>query len=164
MLELRQKSEPTTLETLKSINFVERVKKSLGTAWTRGYGLAGVQIGVPLRAAWFRVPLKGYFWEKLLWNPEIVHTRGILHFPDEGCLSIPGKRMTTVRHLEVTVKNGDGEIFRVAGVQAVVLQHEIDHMNGVLCTDHILKAEEVPGRNDACPCGSGKKFKKCCYV
>ncbi|MFQ7389424.1 MAG: SEC-C metal-binding domain-containing protein [Escherichia sp.] len=25
-----------------------------------------------------------------------------------------------------------------------------------------MKAEEKPGRNDPCPCGSGKKFKQCC--
>jgi len=24
------------------------------------------------------------------------------------------------------------------------------------------KAEKEPGRNDPCPCGSGKKYKKCC--
>jgi uncharacterized protein YecA (UPF0149 family) len=25
-----------------------------------------------------------------------------------------------------------------------------------------LQADTAPGRNDPCPCGSGKKYKKCC--
>lgn len=25
-----------------------------------------------------------------------------------------------------------------------------------------IKSDAAPGRNDPCPCGSGKKFKKCC--
>ena len=25
-----------------------------------------------------------------------------------------------------------------------------------------IKADQTPSRNDPCPCGSGKKYKKCC--
>lgn len=159
---LRAISKPTSIQQLEKINFKERVQRSLNQAWTRGYGLAAIQIGIPLRAAWFKVKYKTHDWEKLLWNPEIIKTEGVLYFPEEGCLSIPGRRMNTKRHQKITVRNGDGEIIEADGLQAVVLQHEIDHMNGILCIDHIMRTKDLPGRNDQCPCGSGRKYKKCC--
>jgi len=42
------------------------------------------------------------------------------------------------------------------------MQHEVDHMNGVLCIDRRVKKVVKIGRNEPCPCGSGKKYKKCC--
>ena len=53
------------------------------------------------------------------------------------------------------------------GLLAVVIQHEIDHLNSVLFMDHIApKLDRIikkikSGPNDMCPCGSGKKYKKC---
>jgi preprotein translocase subunit SecA len=51
-------------------------------------------------------------------------------------------------------------------LESVCVQHEIDHLNGVICMDRkrdttIVKDRKV-GRNEPCPCGSGKKYKKCC--
>ena len=51
-------------------------------------------------------------------------------------------------------------------LESVCIQHEIDHLNGVVCMDRkrettIVKDKKV-GRNEPCPCGSGKKYKKCC--
>lgn len=34
--------------------------------------------------------------------------------------------------------------------------------NDKKANDTTVKSEKVVGRNDACPCGSGKKYKKCC--
>ena len=51
-------------------------------------------------------------------------------------------------------------------LESVCVQHEIDHLNGVVCMDRkvnttIVKDKKI-GRNEPCPCGSGKKYKKCC--
>ena len=161
---LRQISRPTNLKELEKLNFKTRIQRALQWAWTPGFGLAAIQIGIPIRAAWFRVKnhKTGEVWEKLLWNPEVLKSEGVFYFPEEGCLSVPNKRMTTQRFQKITVKNGDGEIIEAEGLRAVILQHEIDHQNGILCVDRIVKAKDLPGRNDPCPCSSGKKFKKCC--
>ena len=45
-------------------------------------------------------------------------------------------------------------------MDAIVLQHEIDHLDGILISDREYHAVKV-GRNDLCPCGSGKKYKAC---
>lgn len=164
MNKLRQISEPTTMKQLEIINLKERIIRSMNFfGWVRGYGLAAIQIGIPLRAAWFKVKYKdGTEWEKTLCNPEVISTEGVFYLDQEGCLSIPHKRVTTKRYRKIKIKNGDGEIIEAEGLEAVILQHEIDHMNGILCIDHACPSKDIPGRNEPCPCGSGKKFKKCC--
>ena len=51
-------------------------------------------------------------------------------------------------------------------LEAVCVQHEIDHLNGMRILDRIvdttIRVEKKPGRNEPCHCGSGKKYKKCC--
>lgn len=161
---LRQQCRLTSMKELEKLEFVPRIKAALNKAWTTGYGLAAVQIGIPIQAAWFRCPVKGGVVEKLLFNPIVLKTEGVLYFPGEGCLSVPHTRMTTKRFRYIKIKNGDGEIIEATDILAVVIQHEIDHMNGKICIDHVIKSDDMPGRNDPCTCGSGKKFKKCCIA
>jgi len=83
-------------------------------------------------------------------------------------LSFPGCHKSTVRFSRVKVRYFDENLEErtvvVEGLEAVIFQHEIDHLNGVLFKDHVrkpIRVEKVPGRNEPCVCGSGKKFKKC---
>ncbi len=164
---LRRKCLPTTENEMLLMNLRDRLIASLGAAWIRGYGLAAIQIGIPLQAAWYRLPNAD--WTKntkevLLWNPEILECRGIRFMPNEGCLSIPRKSFLTRRWKYMKVRNGDGTIIESDGMEALILQHEIGHMQGQLCIDFVVKDKEETkiGRNDPCPCGSGKKYKVCC--
>lgn len=162
---LRTKSRPTTLEEIKELDLVARIKTNLAKAWTTGYGLAAIQIGVPVQMAWYRIAFKsGKVVERILFNPEILEQSEETLFPGEGCLSMPGLRFDTKRFRKIKVKNGDGEIIEAEGIEAIVLQHEWDHMHGILASDRMIPKIKapVPGRNDPCLCGSGKKYKKCC--
>lgn len=157
---LRQVSVPITPED--NVNeIVERLKEANATAWVEGCGLAGIQIGIAKRIAWCSV--EG--WEDLvLINPEIVKTEGT-SIQAEGCLSIPGKHNTIVERAErifFTTESRPGKVLEAEGFSARVIQHEIDHMNGILNIDKEYKFPEKIGRNDPCPCNSGKKYKKCC--
>jgi len=153
-----------------------------------GIGLAANQVGIDAAVAVVNVrePI-------VLINPEIVSRETEIPFY-EGCLSFPGKGVNTKRYetVEVTSDNVDGTMI-FSGVdtgektkgsweqegktyqvkdkdlrtlEAVCVQHEIDHLNGIICMDRKVdttyKAEKKPGRNEPCYCGSGKKFKKCC--
>ncbi len=73
-------------------------------------------------------------------NPEIIHTEGEFIL-EEGCLSIPGIIGTVKRHHTVTVKglNRKGEVFEktYSKLGAAVVQHELDHLNGVLFIDRV---------------------------
>lgn len=161
---LRQVSKKTSAKEVESRKIVPLIKYALGKAWTFGYGLAAIQVGIPLAAAWYWLPKerKGDSLGEghLLINASVIEKSEPIVRPGEGCLSIPNKMFTTLRYNQIKFVN-DGHIFVAEGLEAQIIQHEIDHMNGVLVSDRVYKKVTV-GRNDPCPCGSGKKYKKCC--
>lgn len=115
-----------------------------------GIGLAAIQIGVAKRVV--TIDLAGSDEEPqplTLINPEVVKASEELQVYDEGCLSIPDYYEEVERPAQVTVKYLDGEgkpqQLEADGLLAVCIQHEIDHLNGVLFIDHIsrLKRERV---------------------
>jgi peptide deformylase len=104
----------------------------------------------------------------LICNPEILSQEDEFVMTGEGCLSFPKKHKDTVRYRTVKVKyrdeNFEERTVVAEGIEAVVFQHEIGHLNGELFFDRVAKpyrATPVQGRNEKCACGSGKKFKKC---
>lgn len=80
----------------------------------------------------------------VLINPEIYKTEGEDVFPNDGCLSIPGlSPLKTKRIKKISVKamSIDGEELRIIGAEGILnvcLQHEIDHLNGVLFVDRLV--------------------------
>jgi peptide deformylase len=107
-----------------------------------GIGLAANQVGVPLQVA--VIEIEGKITE--LVNPKIVRRSGKV-VDWEGCLSIPGFVAEVERSAKVTVQARDrnGREFRVKGDElfARALQHEIDHLNGVLYIDYLESLEEL---------------------
>ena len=99
-------------------------------------GLAAPQIGIPLRVIVIGLPEEE---DIAIINPEIVRRRGE-RLIDEGCLSVPGYFGQIKRAESVTVKGRDqnGKEIRIKadGLLAQALEHEIDHLNGVLYIDH----------------------------
>jgi peptide deformylase len=102
-----------------------------------GAGLAAPQIGVPLRAIVTHIDDT----TRAVINPEIVEESEEEVEGEEGCLSIPGWYGPVSRKERVTVRgltrNGKQVKIKAQGFEARVFQHEIDHLNGVLFTDHI---------------------------
>lgn len=100
-----------------------------------GVGLAAPQIGVPLRVAVIEVD--GVVTELI--NPEVVKTSGEVEV-DEGCLSVPGFWGRIKRAEKVTFKARDrtGKEIRIRGegLFGQALQHETDHLSGMLYIDH----------------------------
>ena len=108
-----------------------------------GIAIAAPQIGIALRF-FVMQPLKGKAF--FMANPEIEERLGTERH-QEGCLSLPGFWHHVRRHRSVSVKgqNLDGETFSVdgKGLEARALQHEIDHLNGVLFIDHLSKRNKT---------------------
>lgn len=148
-------SEPLVLEEENLSILFTQLQTALENSKVPGVGLAAIQVGIPKRAAVIR------FGDTVidLWNPEISEAHGELLSP-EGCLSLPGVHRTVRRYREIILKNGDGKSYALEGFEAIVVQHEIDHMNGITIADKDHRALQI-GRNEPCPCGSGVKFKKC---
>jgi peptide deformylase len=107
----------------------------------RGIGLAAPQIGLSRRVTVID-PSAGEAPDArlVLVNPEIIHREG-KQVGEEGCLSIPGFREDVKRAMKVVVraKNVEGEPVEVegSGLLGRVLQHEVDHLNGVLFLSHL---------------------------
>jgi peptide deformylase len=160
---LEQVSRVTTIEECKELQIFEKLEIALKNSKTPGAGLAAIQIGIPIRASLMITDKHVYH----MINPELVEKNIPTIWPNEGCLSEPGVVRNTDRFQSVIVKWLDYEdkIEHKAstdGFNAVVLQHECDHMDGVLNYKREHKYLPKVGRNYPCPCGSGKKYKHCC--
>jgi len=112
-----------------------------------GIGLAAPQVNVLKRV--ITIDIEGDKINQIvLINPEIIESSGETGI-EEGCLSIPGCRALVPRKEKLTVKalNRQGQEFvlEADGLLAICIQHEIDHLNGVLFVDHIsqLKRQRI---------------------
>ena len=108
-----------------------------------GVGLAAPQVGVPLRVIVLGMPEEEDF---VLINPEIVRKVGE-RLVTEGCLSVPGYFGEIQRAQRVTVKGKDlsGKEIRIKAEEllAQALEHEIDHLNGVLYIDYLESNDKL---------------------
>jgi peptide deformylase len=102
-----------------------------------GVGLAATQLGVLRRLLVFQATPDGE--PTALVNPEIEWLSDDEVLAEEGCLSLPGISVDVERPLHARVKGRDAEgeevLIEASGLEARVLQHEIDHLDGVLILD-----------------------------
>jgi peptide deformylase len=109
-----------------------------------GIGLAAIQIGVPRRIITMDLSKKeGPPEPRVFVNPELLWSSDETATYEEGCLSIPEYYEEVTRPAQVRVKyldrDGDEQMLEASDLLATCLQHEIDHLNGVLFIDHISK-------------------------
>ena len=106
-----------------------------------GVGLAATQLGVLHRVLVYKAFLDDPV--TALVNPEVEWTSEELELGDEGCLSLPGVHVEVERYARLRVRGRDerGEELEIEaeGLEARVIQHEIDHLNGVLILDRISR-------------------------
>lgn len=104
-------------------------------------------------------------------DPKITKSYGIKRTKFEGCLTWQNKVIVADRFHSVDVEFYDihGNLMKEShsGFQSQVWQHEINHLNGI--EEVVVHPRDLPerekediGRNEKCPCGSEKKYKKCC--
>jgi peptide deformylase len=105
----------------------------------QGVGLAAPQIGVGLQVVVLGMPDEEPF---ALINPKVTSHSGSRVMEAEGCLSVPGYRGALNRSVKVTVQALDAygqsvEIVAEDNLLAEALEHEVDHLNGILYVDHV---------------------------
>jgi peptide deformylase len=103
-----------------------------------GVGLAAPQVGLSQRLLVYRVGHEAPLIAVI--NPEVEWSSDDAEPAEEGCLSLPGVHIDVDRAIHVRVRaqdeHGDPRLIEASGLEARVLQHEIDHLNGVLILDH----------------------------
>jgi peptide deformylase len=139
---LRLKSEPVKAVTKALRELVEDMFETMYAA--PGIGLAAIQIGVTQRVVTMDLAKKDEpKAPQVFINPEIVSSSAEKATYEEGCLSIPDYYEEVERPVTVKVRfmdlDGKPQEIEADGLLATCLQHEIDHLNGVLFIDHISK-------------------------
>jgi peptide deformylase len=181
---LRQESLPVE-DILEAKQIVAVLEKTL-TVYEHGVGLSAIQVGIPKKVSVIKTG-KGFI---SIINAKVIKQEDEFIFPREGCLSMPDVYVNTKRYQHYTFEHdvideethsfkkethycfydplNPTEFHFDNPIISIAIQHEIDHQFGRLMTDfrnpmvEPLRAQKEAGRNDPCPCGSGKKFKKCC--
>jgi peptide deformylase len=144
--QLRAKSAPVAKITADIKKLVEDMFETMYDA--PGIGLAAIQIAQPLRLITMDLAKKDENGEtrpkpRVFINPEIVSSSEELSVYEEGCLSIPEYYEEVERPARVRVRftDLDGKVHEedADGLFATCIQHEIDHLNGVLFVDYLSK-------------------------
>jgi peptide deformylase len=139
---LRLKSEPVKAVDKSVHKLVEDMFETMYAA--PGIGLAAIQIGVPQRVVALDLAKKDEpKAPQVFINPEVIWASDLQATYEEGCLSIPEYYEEVERPSAVKVKfldlEGKPQEIEASGLFATCLQHEIDHINGVLFIDHVSK-------------------------
>ena len=139
---LREVSKPVAKVDAGIRTLVEEMFAAMYAA--PGIGLAAIQLGEPKRVVTLDLAKKDE--EKapqVFINPEITWSSEEKSIHEEGCLSIPEYYEEVERPAEIKVKyldlDGKPQELQADGILATCLQHEIDHLNGVLFIDHLSK-------------------------
>ncbi len=145
---LRQVSKPLALVDAEAKKLWDDMLETMYAA--PGIGLAAVQVGVPLRLVVADLAKEGEEKQPLFFaNPEIIWRSEAASDYEEGCLSIPEYYEMVTRPAEVVLRyldrKGEPAELHAKGLLATCLQHEIDHLDGILFIDHIsrLKRDRV---------------------
>jgi peptide deformylase len=144
-------TEVTDIETVKPL--VEEMITIINTEETRGLGLAAPQVGQNIRLFVMRqnidskaIPMMDKLVVAVI-NPIIKKSYGGDAIYREGCLSVPDKLAVVRRQKHVKVKytdiNGKTVTVTLSNTDAIVFQHELDHLNGLLMTDRVERPDYI---------------------
>jgi len=148
LLKVRKLGDPVLRSKAKEIDIVNKKTNDLidnmfDTMYSEdGVGLAAPQVGILKRIAVVDIREGNKI---ILINPVIIEEEGKA-IMEEGCLSIPEETGDVIRSEKIKVRsldrNGEEIEFEAEGFEARAIQHEIDHLDGVLFVDKIVKIAE----------------------
>ena len=142
---LRKKCEPLEKVDTDTKKLMDDMLETMYVA--PGIGLAAVQVGILKRLVVIDIS-KGEEKKKpiFLINPQIIHQSKKTSVYEEGCLSLPGQFAEIERPAECTIKyidyNGKEKDLKADGLLATCIQHEVDHLNGILFIDYLSKLKK----------------------
>ena len=139
---LRQQSKPIEQVDAEITRLADDMLDTMYDA--PGIGLAAIQIGVPRRMLVIDISREDEDRKPVVFiNPEILNVSDDVSAYEEGCLSIPDYYAEVERPASLTVdyidRDGEKQTVEADGLLATCLQHEMDHLNGVLFIDHISR-------------------------
>ena len=146
---LRNKAQPVAVVNSEIQQLVDDMLETMYA--DQGIGLAAIQVGVSWRVIVMDIPKEHYAgkyeveFPLALINAEIIEHRGTV-ISQEGCLSVPGEYVEVKRHEWVKVRflnrEGQEQTLEADELLAFCIQHEIDHLNGILVIDYLSKLKQ----------------------
>ncbi len=143
---LRNKSVRIEKISKEHLDLIEEMQETMIAE--KGAGLAAPQVGRNIRLI---LTVRSHFGKKeivAMINPEILERSTEKECLEEGCLSIPGRYAEITRPKAVTVKylnlSGKEEVVRLKGMNARVVLHEVDHLDGILFVDYLDELDISP--------------------
>ena len=142
---LRQKSTPVDKVDSDIKKLMDDMLETMYAA--PGIGLAAIQVGVPKRVIVIDIEQKeGQKNPMFFINPEIIDKSETQSTYEEGCLSVPGQFAEINRpekcHIKYLDYYGQPKELRAEGMLATCIQHEIDHLEGILFIDYLSKLKK----------------------
>jgi len=142
---LRKKCEPLEKVNVNTKKLLDDMLETMYAA--PGIGLAAVQIGILKRIVVIDISKREEKKNPLfLINPQIVNQSKKTSIYEEGCLSLPGQFAEIERPAECTLKyidyNGKEKELKADGLLATCIQHEVDHLDGILFIDYLSKLKK----------------------
>lgn len=139
---LRKKAEKIQKVTKEITKLIKHMKQTVQDA--EGVGLAAPQVGASLRLC---IVMQNGKYTALI-NPEVIWRSEETDTIEEGCLSLPDIWLPITRPVSITFtyldERGSTQERKVEGFESHVVQHEIDHLDGVLIVDHPQAPQENP--------------------
>jgi len=139
---LRKISKPISEITKKTLKLIKEMEKTMDKE--KGIGLAAPQVGINERLILVTIDNKKIV---PMINPEIIEMSEENCIDEEGCLSLPGEFAPIIRAKEITVRYQTPKkqtlTVNLADFNARVVQHEVDHLNGVLFTDYLNLEDRI---------------------
>ncbi len=142
---LRKKSEPLEQVDSDTKKLMDDMLETMYAA--PGIGLAAVQVGILKRLVVIDISKDEEKKKPIfLINPKIIHQSKKTSVHEEGCLSLPGQFAEIERPAECLIKyidyNGKEKELKSDGLLATCIQHEVDHLNGILFIDYLSKLKK----------------------
>lgn len=146
LLSIRQAPDPVLRQVCAQVSAFDDALKTLAEDMLEtmyaapGRGLAAPQVGVSKRLFVMDATWKdGFYDPQVFVNPEITHASAETATLEEGCLSIPDQLVAVTRPAQVSLRwqglDGKTAAASFAGFAAACVQHELDHLDGILCID-----------------------------
>ncbi len=146
---LRTKSTPVKKPDKKLGKLLDDMRDTMHSV--NGLGLAAAQVGHNIRVCvcYFDHGTDNVLIVDMI-NPEILNHSDEMEVGEEGCLSLPGKFGKVARHSSVVAKflnrKGKEQTLKLEGLNAAIVQHEIDHLNGKLFVDR-MEEQSLGGKH-----------------
>ncbi len=142
---LRQKSDPVEIVGVKERKLMDDMLDTMYSA--QGIGLAAIQIGVPKRIIVMDISKEKNIKKPMYFVNPIIKQKDLDKSTyEEGCLSVPNQFAEIERpskcEIEYQDYNGDKKLLKADGLLATCIQHEMDHLEGILFIDYLSKLKK----------------------